>query len=392
MNELTPHLDLLFWLKLSAFAITSILGVIAVLHDFREKKDKDGGSLNRWGILTIVGLVVSTLIGVAAQVKETRDQQQRADATSAALTQLTDKNQKLLGDVKALLDGNRTLLQKTDTTLESQKQTYAVTQSTLYGVQRNLQTVGDTISVGYFLRVPLNSPAYTASHYGDYLRETLDRLYKAQPPLTKLISTRFTDKDTVVDVSGAGDKIVYNARFGRDSVLMPGTSMHNIILSQVPFEIYFSKTKPKNIHGLFADYHPVAIYRWDRAKTAVNDAPVGKEPEIHETPMMTFDSAENSVAQFPWDSAIFRGGGSDGMLSALDFQGAFILVQMIEFLPVRFCQFDLQIGPAQISIPMQDVELGGDGGFIYQLPTDFSRLDELRKKARSESGGCPDFQ
>jgi len=82
--KIVQGLGYLFWLKVASFAITSVFGIIAVLHDFKAKGDnqeKGAGHLNFWGKLTLAGLGVAALIGAVSQVAETTQQGRVAHAT-----------------------------------------------------------------------------------------------------------------------------------------------------------------------------------------------------------------------------------------------------------------------------------------------------------------------
>ena len=118
--------SVLFWLKILSFCVTSLLALLGLLFDF---KDKATGRLTRWGRINLFGLIVSFVVGIASQKIE--DDQTTASATRAAgqLRSIIEGNQKLVSDDNATLTSLTTVIQKNDTligaaqeSLEDQRQ------------------------------------------------------------------------------------------------------------------------------------------------------------------------------------------------------------------------------------------------------------------------------
>jgi hypothetical protein len=400
MYTFTQDLDFLFWLKLVSAAITSILGMIAVLHDFKKKsghKEKDAGRLNIWGKMTLTGLVVSALVGVAAQVEETREQKRAADKTADALLDLTKKNQKVLNNVGKVL-------RKTDETLKTQAKTYEATQSTLHGVQRNLQLIGNTINVDYSLRVPLDDPPSDSTLYTGY---SVDLIAAIKKPFTAHSSVpgKVNSKNTIIEYwKDDKGREFYRAQFGPQSNLMPFDPVKRLTLSTVPFRLSIWKKKPVLEGTSFRrDYDQLVVsYSWDPVATAMKDNPVEDGILIQGTPRMRYESEEHSVTQETWSGAVFKIERNPGqVVSALDFENKFMLIETADdspgifpgyrgLHPIRFCSFQIDLGPAvRLRIPLRDAETDKAGSVLYHLPRDFSNLGAAAKQKQPQH--CPDF-
>jgi hypothetical protein len=104
--------SVLFWLKIISFCITSLLALLGLLFDF---KDKTTGRLTNWGRINLCGLIVSFVVGIASQKID--DDQTSAHAAAAAkqLKTIIDGNQSLISDDKASLAKLASVIQKNDT-------------------------------------------------------------------------------------------------------------------------------------------------------------------------------------------------------------------------------------------------------------------------------------
>ena len=58
--------------KIIAIALTGFFGILGLITEF---KDKGTGQITKWGRLSLLGIVVSTVGGAAAQLKESSDQE-----------------------------------------------------------------------------------------------------------------------------------------------------------------------------------------------------------------------------------------------------------------------------------------------------------------------------
>jgi hypothetical protein len=391
MFKIVQGLGFLFWLKVASFAITSVLGIIAVLHDFKEKdgkKEKSETHVNFWGKLTLAGLVVATLIGVAAQVEESREQKDKDDKNVNALNGLTEKNQTLLNNNEALLSNNKALLDNNQTLLVK-------VGSTLEGVQRNLQKVDDSMQVDYVLRIPLNDtfPSGTViGNYPDRLSAKLKELHEKNQGRESSVFP-ITAKDTKVRIRNDNGTLIYDAEFGVNSDLMPDDGIKRLMLSKVPFQISFWKDRPLIDHGTF---------RLRPDKLAAEYQPPLDQLSLQKILRTTYNSAEHSVKQGTNSGVIFRlNRNPGGFVSVLDFRGMFMLVETDDdrpgifppdrgLFPVRFCFLSIQLGTTvSIRIPLQDATADKAGSILYQLPKSFDRLNALTKKTYGQA--CPDF-
>lgn len=77
-----------YW-KAFSIILTGAFGILGLLQDF---KDKQTGKVTRWGYISLFGIVLSTILGFAAQMKESRDAATQslrlAEHTNETLNQL----------------------------------------------------------------------------------------------------------------------------------------------------------------------------------------------------------------------------------------------------------------------------------------------------------------
>lgn len=79
-----PHLDFVSTWKTISIALTGGFGILGLLKDF---KDKATNRVTPWGWVSLIGIVVSSVCGIAAQLKESHDDA----AKTLALAQKSDK-------------------------------------------------------------------------------------------------------------------------------------------------------------------------------------------------------------------------------------------------------------------------------------------------------------
>jgi len=58
-----------YWKAISIVS-TGAFGMLGLLKDFKDKKTN---KVTRWGYVSLIGIIVSTFLGVAAQLKESTD-------------------------------------------------------------------------------------------------------------------------------------------------------------------------------------------------------------------------------------------------------------------------------------------------------------------------------
>jgi hypothetical protein len=83
-------LDLVSAWKTMSIGVTGAFGVLGLLTEF---KDKEKGKITKWGKTSLVGIVASSCLGMAAEFKETSDkelQRQKAANEALALAKKTD--------------------------------------------------------------------------------------------------------------------------------------------------------------------------------------------------------------------------------------------------------------------------------------------------------------
>jgi hypothetical protein len=86
--------------KAVSIALAGAFGLMALLT---ENKDKESGKLTTWGKVSLVGIVLSTTLGVAAQLKETSDEAQRQEASAIQTLKLLNQTSHAVSDIQRLL-------------------------------------------------------------------------------------------------------------------------------------------------------------------------------------------------------------------------------------------------------------------------------------------------
>src|SRR5262249_55163179 len=100
-------------LKVSSLAITGLLGVIALLNDFKDKE----GNLTKWGKVSLLGLVLSGAVGIGTELidsakqkeeerhrtLEARDQRNQLSKQLTIATDTQEKVKRVLGGTEATL-------------------------------------------------------------------------------------------------------------------------------------------------------------------------------------------------------------------------------------------------------------------------------------------------
>jgi hypothetical protein len=79
--------------KAISIALTGGFGILGLTKDFRNKHTK---KITAWGRVSLIGIIVSSVFGVAAQLKESSD-------SSAAALKLAQRSGKTLDDIQRLL-------------------------------------------------------------------------------------------------------------------------------------------------------------------------------------------------------------------------------------------------------------------------------------------------
>ena len=150
--------NMLFVLKVLSLGVASVLAVLGLLYDFREKKKPH--NLNIWGRINLAGLIVSLVLGVMAEkISNDREQKKNADELKDQ-GQLIEQNTEMLGKMETLVKSNYKLIEKTDKGLKSSDDTLKQAESTERDLIRSMDLVGDDVKADFFFRIPLGEPDY----------------------------------------------------------------------------------------------------------------------------------------------------------------------------------------------------------------------------------------
>lgn len=337
----------LFWLKLAAFGITAVLGMVGVLTDFKDENKK----LTAPGRFNLVGLGLALVIGVTAQWVENKkvtraeeEQKRISDDEKKALKDLNEKNQAVLADVKSLITKNNDILK--------------LSQGTLHQVGRNLETIGDTILVRYSIKFTSEDQPFKEA------AKTLAQRIKALP---KDFTSSFQDNHTFVTGLFAGPGS-YTAYFDKYSALMPKELSVRWSLENVPFTIIVYRGWPKPGGTCYDIFHAGVEYTWNEALTTLQppDRNLGVRLAPPELRYAT-DREDNLMEQFSESGSVFKRVPKSGiMLSAQDFGGAY--VRVLTSAKIRFASFSVQIGQRYFVVPVKEFVADECGGLRYRLP------------------------
>jgi hypothetical protein len=88
-----PPLDFVSWWKACSIVFTGIFGIIGLLTEY---KNKDTNKINRWGWVSLAGILISMALGVLAQLRETSEQLTERDAAAAKTLQIVTNIQRSL--------------------------------------------------------------------------------------------------------------------------------------------------------------------------------------------------------------------------------------------------------------------------------------------------------
>jgi hypothetical protein len=373
-----PLGSFLFWLKLASVSITTGLAVIGLLHDFR---DKETGSLTPWGRINFAGIIVSFLVGVAAQAI---DQQRQTDASNDARNRmegLTTKSDDLLQKATDLIDKNNAILRTTNQSLISERKIYSATKETLTAANRELEPAGNTIKVLYSIRISMKNG--TQGQTAGEFHKRIDKFIRDHNLDSGLHLISFSDQG--VGVWAPGDAKTATFKFDGHSQIAAGTSW----LTRVPLSISFWKGKPlfkreENREHAHRISSPVRSYEFSVADTEAADEAAskgeGQVPFVSGTtysPVMIYKTSDDIITQMAWDKAVFQhkdGAGPpiDEIHSILDFGSLYVLVRSSVPQPVQFCEFDIYFGSRWISLPLTEGDT--DSGVVrYRLPKNMTQ-------------------
>jgi len=395
--------DALFWLKVLSFGITNVLALLGLLYDFKNKLT---GRLTPWGRVNLAGIIVSFVVGISAQgienhksTEKAKEDAETAQAAAASMASLLQKNQALIegnknlmegdqaimGNVGTLLKKNEVLLGTTGKSLIAERKIDAETQLTLQSVARNLEPAGDTIRVKYYFQKILDDGAYQQDI--KRIQEYLDNF--------KVGQTYPADDSEVLFNDHRKPDVI----FGRKSTLFP-TGRLQYAIDHPPFKIRFSKARP-DYPGWSRKEQPAKgqvltpdefIYLYDEQSIHEEVTHTSYQLKFGVEPFeWRFINSSKVISQRPSTEVVFKRLGDPGqMLSALDFGGMYMSVDS-GAISVKFCQFEVRIGPRRIYVPLNDVSEDGKGSFTFKLPDSMTQTaEEVERVGKETAERCPD--
>ena len=108
MNPVEPSWHLFAFVKRIEFVtawkaisivFTGAFGILGLATEFKDKHH----NITKWGRISLIGIVVSTIFGVAAQLKESADDAAKARTTSEKTLQLVKNSDDTLSNIQKLL-------------------------------------------------------------------------------------------------------------------------------------------------------------------------------------------------------------------------------------------------------------------------------------------------
>jgi hypothetical protein len=86
--------------KASSIVLTGAFGILGLV---KEYKDKDTKKITTWGRISLAGILVSSTLGVMAQLKESSNQERDKDKTAKQTLALVQKTDSTVRDIQRLL-------------------------------------------------------------------------------------------------------------------------------------------------------------------------------------------------------------------------------------------------------------------------------------------------
>jgi hypothetical protein len=376
--------NLLFWLQLLSFSLSNALAVIGLRSDFMDKKTN---SLTRWGRINLAGIISSFIVGVAAQAVNQRLQKASSDESNQQMKVLTSQNMILLERVADVIKKNDTILDSSTKSLTAERKIYSATQQTLTTAGKTLLPAGDLLQAMYAIQISIQStdrPFAMDTAHAERFHSDVKKLFGPH-------AADAADQGATVDVGLATITFDGHSQLAKDSGL-----------TQVPFTISIWRGKPLFEREIKAGEKQSATmlrsYIWSGSDTAALDAASSawvstQIPYSSGTysPLMFYHKSKDAIIEVPLDRAVFRLTGNhsydDNLQSVLDFGGLYIKVQSLLPYPVKFCQFELQIGSRWIVMPLfqEDTE---SGIARYRLPRDMTQSQKAVVLSRRGQHPC----
>jgi hypothetical protein len=126
--------------KTASIAVTGGFAVLGLLTEFKDKETK---KITRWGYVSLTGILVSTVLGIAAQVLEIASDAQRSAENSRRALSIAENTERTLKNTDQTIENLRTIL--TETMMVTQK-----TDRTLNDAERLLTPLDEpSVTIGY---------------------------------------------------------------------------------------------------------------------------------------------------------------------------------------------------------------------------------------------------
>jgi hypothetical protein len=94
------HMNVVFALKLVAIVASGFFGVLGLVTDFRNKET---GKLSAWGVLALIGVVLSSSVAFAIQYMEAIQDEKSKEAAAAQTLRIVTNTQGTLNEIRRLL-------------------------------------------------------------------------------------------------------------------------------------------------------------------------------------------------------------------------------------------------------------------------------------------------
>lgn len=92
--------DWVFAWKVASIFFTGAFGILALLTKYKD----DNGRVTKWGKVSLTGIIVSTVLGAAAQIKESSDKETAAMAQREQMLRLVSETQRSVEGIERALD------------------------------------------------------------------------------------------------------------------------------------------------------------------------------------------------------------------------------------------------------------------------------------------------
>ncbi|MBB5057418.1 hypothetical protein HDF16_002124 [Granulicella aggregans] len=378
--------EALFLLRLVSFTITSMLAVVGLVSDF---KDKATGRLTGWGRVNLCGLIASFLIGIVSQKIEDNRNTASAKQSATLMASLIDKNSQLIAS-------NNELLGTTTESLHAGKEADAALKLTLRNIDRTMQLVGTTTTVNYRARIPLPNLKGNAEFENNV--ESLKGLRLASN------AQSWSGDDTQIVKNGTRTLVFFGAQ---SPLITRGMSLG---FRRPPFGIGFTKDDPASSRFAQTAGLPQSVEKASQDSSITYEyalrgvsAATAIPDRGNLTDLLTSSFAEHSayIEQVAGPVAFILTTDPGEFLSGSDFGGKYLRIRRLPeegvyvknyFLQgpdFQFCSLNVRIGPYTIDVPVSSL-VKDTYGYSFRLPSTMKQSPFDRARAAKDSQlACP---